>query len=743
MQTSTRLCARMGVIVAAALCVAASAGASTIAQNSSWRVTRPGATQELRVVAYGDSIFAGYTGATTIARRGGPLVTAEYCAAATGQNWRVHRRCQSGGVASAIYNRINSTADRAFMQDPSTRVVMFEMCGNDYLQARSSFRSAAGTCNYTGLQTAGNNCRTYTQLAMQNINQYAHPNTQAKIVMNLYYPGFNADNAYSACTDPVNGDPANGNRVHMQTLFLPLLLESNWWTCKYAADHGFQCADAFAQYMARDYDWNGDDQIDADAIRYIQGETLDDYKARVLALAGTLRDANTKMVDGATTFDYLQSDDTHPTFEGPTATALFTTPTGDVPVFFTTAGAYPDGKNPHWNWNGHDRMGWGLEPTCNFTPPACGNGAIDTTWLPSGAASVEACDDGNGDDGDGCSSECAIETGYACTGQPSSCAPICGDSVTVGGEQCDDGDTDAGDGCSATCTVEPGWSCLFGACEEICGDGLIVGGEGCDDDNLDGDDGCSATCAVEEGWTCSGEPSACMSICGDGLTRGAEECDDGEPNGSAASCCTASCTFQPAGTACDDGLVCTIDVCDGASTCETTPNPCDDGNECTDDACSEPTGCYHTNNSAPCDDSDECTAPDVCGGGMCLSGDPVYGFEGFFAPIENLPVVNVGQAGRTFPVKWRLPLCAGDYVRRLDVVTHNPLRYRQVACDGSSAEDPVVGETAGNSGLRYDLDEEHYVFTWKTDKAFAGKCYELLLELDDGSTQIARFKFKK
>ena len=67
------------------LLVAVEAGASTIAQNSAWNVTRPGSTQTYRVVAYGDSIFAGYTGATTVARRGGPHVTGEYIAALTGK----------------------------------------------------------------------------------------------------------------------------------------------------------------------------------------------------------------------------------------------------------------------------------------------------------------------------------------------------------------------------------------------------------------------------------------------------------------------------------------------------------------------------------------------------------------------------------------------------------------------------------------------------------------------------------
>ncbi len=837
-----------GVVVAVTVLLAGGAGATTIAQNSSWTVTRPGATQTLRIVAYGDSIFAGYTGATTVARRAAPYVAGEYCAALLGQNVQVHRRCQSGGVASDIYNRINSSTDRAFMQDASTRIVTFEMCGNDYLQARSSFKSASGTCNYTGLNTAFNNCKNFTQLAMQNINTFANANTRLKIVSNLYYPGFNADNSFSTCTDPVNGDPANGNRVNMQTLFLPRLAESNWWTCKLAADNGFQCADSFATYMARDYDSDGDGLNDSDAIRYIPGESLDDYKARIVSLRATLRDANFKLVNTTTSFDYIQSDDTHPTFEGATASTFLTTPGGNNAVLFPTAGPYPDGMNPHWNQNGHDRMGWMLDPTCTFTPVTCGNGAVETAWLPSGTAAPEACDDGNTVAGDGCSAACAVEPGYACSGSPSMCAPVCGDNLVTGPEQCDDGNVTAGDGCSATCTVEPGFSCMGhpSTCETICGDGLIVSGEGCDDGNLDADDGCSSACTVEEGWSCSGEPSMCAPICGDSEIHGTEACDEGDDNGTFPSCCSTTCNPEPAGTSCDDGNACTVDdVCDGANTCGGSPANCDDGNPCTDDSCDPSTGCTHTNNTAscddgnacttndtcaagtcvggaplncndgngctddscnpesgcvntnntapcndgnacttndtcaagtcvggapldcndgnvctddtcnpasgcvnanntaPCSDGNSCTAPDVCGGGTCHGGPPVYGFSGFLSPVDNLPTVNVGNSGRTYPIKWKLPLCSGGFVSRLSAVLYNPLRIRQINCTSNAPEDPMGSDTPGASGLTYDTGSNEYHYNWKTDKTFANKCYELLLELDNGTTQIARFRFDK
>src|SRR5258706_5146390 len=61
----------------------------------------------------------------------------------------------------------------------------------------------------------------------------------------------------------------------------------------------------------------------------------------------------------------------------------------------------------------------------------CGNGKIDPG---------EVCDDGNANDGDGCSADCTSDES-------------CGNGVvdTAVGEGCDDGDSLGGDGCSADC----------------------------------------------------------------------------------------------------------------------------------------------------------------------------------------------------------------------------------------------------------------------------------------------------
>ena len=71
---------------------------------------------------------------------------------------------------------------------------------------------------------------------------------------------------------------------------------------------------------------------------------------------------------------------------------------------------------------------------------------------------VEACDDGNDDNTDGCRSDCAL--------------PTCGDGFVQPGEQCDDGNGDNTDDCLNTCLVA------------ICGDGFVQEGiEECDDAN--------------------------------------------------------------------------------------------------------------------------------------------------------------------------------------------------------------------------------------------------------------------
>jgi uncharacterized repeat protein (TIGR01451 family) len=74
----------------------------------------------------------------------------------------------------------------------------------------------------------------------------------------------------------------------------------------------------------------------------------------------------------------------------------------------------------------------------NDCPPApkCGDGIINQA--------NETCDDGNNNNGDGCSSDCKTEQ----------CPHYCGDGKLDAGEECDDGNNNNGDGCSSDCKTE-------------------------------------------------------------------------------------------------------------------------------------------------------------------------------------------------------------------------------------------------------------------------------------------------
>jgi lysophospholipase L1-like esterase len=356
-----RKLARVLVPGAVAVLACSQAHANTLNQNVSWTIDRAGTTARYRVVAYGDSIYAGYNGSTvSAAKYAAPTIDAEYLSAPWNADVESVRRTKSGAVASDVYkNKI--VAEKSYMQASSTRVVTFEMCGNDGLQARSSFKGQTGTCNYSVLTNAENNCKTYIAAAMDFINANAYAGTKVKIVSNLYYPGYNADNVLSSCNDP-----GTGAKVIMRDKFLPSIARMNYWMCAYAEQKGFKCADNFANYMGADYDSNGDGAIDSEALKYVAGESESSYVTRITTtLRSTLRDANTHFVSSSSSYDYIQSDDTHPTYTGGTVTAgLFGGTTGSGAPRYTS---FTAGRNPIWNQYGHERMGWAVS---TFGPPS-------------------------------------------------------------------------------------------------------------------------------------------------------------------------------------------------------------------------------------------------------------------------------------------------------------------------------------------------------------------------------------
>jgi fibro-slime domain-containing protein len=217
-------------------------------------------------------------------------------------------------------------------------------------------------------------------------------------------------------------------------------------------------------------------------------------------------------------------------------------------------------------------------------PPDCGDNQ---------KGGVEECDDGNVDDGDGCSAQCTKETGFNCPVGAGACAAICGDGLLVSGEACDDANVVSSDGCTDSCQLENGWVCVGsgeGTCMSAgCGDGVIVGSESCDDANVIPGDGCSTSCAMEAGWLCPTPATACVAErCGDGVVAGGEACDDGETDNMTKSGdgCTSACDAVEPNYACPpQGGACTrTSVCGNGIL--TSDEQCDDRNTVSGDGCS-------------------------------------------------------------------------------------------------------------------------------------------------------------
>ncbi|HEY0138062.1 MAG TPA: DUF4215 domain-containing protein, partial [Nannocystis sp.] len=128
-----------------------------------------------------------------------------------------------------------------------------------------------------------------------------------------------------------------------------------------------------------------------------------------------------------------------------------------------------------------------------------------------GVAPTEACDDGNQENTDTCTSTCTDAA--------------CGDGFVQGDEACD---AEADNSNNASCTL---------LCQEnVCGDGLVFNATG-DAEECDN--------RVENGPGQACDAMCVANACGDGDLGPDEQCDDG--NADPGDGCTASCELEDAG----------------------------------------------------------------------------------------------------------------------------------------------------------------------------------------------------
>jgi len=273
---------------------------------------------------------------------------------------------------------------------------------------------------------------------------------------------------------------------------------------------------------------------------------------------------------------------------------------------------------------------------------SCGGG-MPRNCTDGNQCTVDTCDEDN----DTCSSDAA-----AADGQPCDDGAWCTVGETCSGGSCSGGaarDCDDGNACTTDVCNEGADSCdhpavidgtpcddgQFCTVSDTCSGGVCGGSPNpCDDANPctndvcdEINDQCTATPVTDgtpcdDGAWCTVGETCNAGTCSGGLAR---NCSDGSP-------CTVDscdedndlCVNTPAneGTPCDDGAWCTVgETCTGGVCGGGSMRDCDDGDVCTTDVCDESQDqCLHdvgAANGTACDDGDPCTVSDTCFAGAC------------------------------------------------------------------------------------------------------------------------------
>ena len=143
---------------------------------------------------------------------------------------------------------------------------------------------------------------------------------------------------------------------------------------------------------------------------------------------------------------------------------------------------------------------------------------------------------------------------------------------------------------------------------------------------------------------------------------------------------------------------------------------------------------------ANCPATDQRGVPRPQGAGCDIGAfeSVIYNFRGFFPPVDNPPTFNIVNAGTRVPVKFSLGGNQGLNIFVAGYPTSVP-----IACPLSASLDEIEQILPLEVGsLSYDARTDTYNYKWRTDRAWAGTCRQLVIRLNDGTDHIAYFIFR-
>ncbi len=127
--------------------------------------------------------------------------------------------------------------------------------------------------------------------------------------------------------------------------------------------------------------------------------------------------------------------------------------------------------------------------------------------------------------------------------------------------------------------------------------------------------------------------------------------------------------------------------------------------------------------------------------GNYLKNLGTYKFSGFFSPVKNPPASNPVKAGKAIAFKWNIKDSNGVVI--IDPASFVSLMSYPVNCrtfSGNSAN--AVTESASGTPSLQGFGNGNWQLNWVPSAKYAGTCRITVLNLKDGSTHRANFKFQ-